>query len=195
LYVSRSLPVYWLFEENRQLTLWQDIDTPLSEELLELREFAFTEGPGIVSQFTETELPEGLRPQRQDIQSFVETIFQDAVSVLLERYMTARPSQRADARPGTPSVLPSGESDSGYSGDHPPQGRVGNVASQQGFASGIMTSLDMESAGLFNGIHSNSTFPSDFHDDPSLYSHGLFYGPLPPVEEWDALFQRAIAEH
>jgi hypothetical protein len=89
------------------------VDAPLSEELLALREYIVVEGPGFIRDLTQRVLPEQLRPQQDDIQAFVETVFPDAVGFLLDEYSMRRPSEVSQVPPMIPEVL-SHSSESSY---------------------------------------------------------------------------------
>ena len=58
----------------------------LSEELCALQDFIAREGPRILSQLVSSELPHVLQPLQDEVEAFVQTIFQDAVSTLLEQW-------------------------------------------------------------------------------------------------------------
>lgn len=68
-----------------------DIDIPLSDELLELREFSVVEGPNIISRSLQC-LPEALQPNKYEIRRLLDTMFQDAVGLLLEQFAAKRPA-------------------------------------------------------------------------------------------------------
>jgi hypothetical protein len=95
------------------------VDAPLSEELLALREYIAVEGPGIIRDLTRRVLPEQLRPQQNDIQAFVETVFPDAVGFLLDEYSIRRPSEVSQVPPIIPGGL-SHSSESSYADVVPP---------------------------------------------------------------------------
>ena len=112
------------------------MDAPLSEELLALQEFTSTEGPSVVSEFTRNELPETLRPHEQEIQVFLETTFQDAVGLLLERYATSLPAQPQNSNESRLSMVQSNSSESGYASNG---AVVGNEISHNADASVALT--------------------------------------------------------
>ena len=58
----------------------------LSEELCALQDFIAREGPRILSELVSSELPHVLQPQQDEVEAFMQTIFQDAVGALLEQW-------------------------------------------------------------------------------------------------------------
>ena len=58
----------------------------LSEELCALQDFIAREGPQILSELVSSELPHVLQPQQDEVEVFVQTIFQDAVGNLLGQW-------------------------------------------------------------------------------------------------------------
>jgi hypothetical protein len=82
-----------------------DIDMPLTDELLQLQEFAAREGPAIVSESLRN-LPDALQIDQENLLRFSERMFQDAVGLLLERFASIRPSEtsRSQSSPLQPRV-------------------------------------------------------------------------------------------
>lgn len=148
-----------------------DVDAPLSDELLALRDFASHEGPSIVSDFTRTELPSSLRPQEPEITDFLETIFQDAVGVLLERYMASRPNQNQDLSHNNSSYTVgtahsrgtslSNSSDSGYSGDHTLASEAGGQGMPTGGLSTSRSTSASASVSVYPGASAAVGAPSE----------------------------------
>lgn len=158
-----DMPLFFQFTNT-----FSDIDAPLSDELLALQEFTATEGPALVSEFTRTSLPETLRPQEDEIQAFLETMFQDAVGLLLERYATSLPAQLQTSNVSTLSMVQSNSSESGYmSNDAVPT----NESAQNAVAP---ATLQAQRSG-------------EDQSDPAL--NGMF-GPAP----WNPLFGTGMTE-
>ena len=58
----------------------------LSEELCALQDFIAREGPRVLSELVSSELPHVLQPQQDEVEAFVQAIFQDVVGTLLEQW-------------------------------------------------------------------------------------------------------------
>ena len=95
------------------------VDPPLSDEILDLEEFAFREAPVMINELVRSRIPADLRPHQPEVHAFTLTIFQAGVELLLQRY--ASRSTSSMGRNSTSSTLmdrPSGSSntDSGIGG-------------------------------------------------------------------------------
>ncbi|KAL9083948.1 MAG: hypothetical protein Q9165_008291 [Trypethelium subeluteriae] len=66
------------------------VEGVLSEQLSEFQDFTMTEGPQIVNDLIQARIPPPLRPQECEVSAFVQTLFQDGVTALLERWETSR---------------------------------------------------------------------------------------------------------
>ncbi len=96
-----------------------DVDPPLSDEILDLEEFAFREAPVMINELVRSRIPDDLRPHQAEVHAFTLTIFQAGVELLLRRY--ASRSTSSMSRNSTSSTLmdrPNGSSntDSGIGG-------------------------------------------------------------------------------
>ncbi|KAF2477218.1 uncharacterized protein BDR25DRAFT_339195 [Lindgomyces ingoldianus] len=154
------------------------VDAPLSDDLLALREFAAIEGPNIVSDLTRNELPESLRPNEQEIQSFLESIFQDAVALLLERHVTTRPGQ---LRTSLTHQASTGSSDSGFVSSGADPSQVSGHSNDADAANELMPPLN---ASIFKETlnHDLSNLPICFGNPASPPWNPLFAAELVEVE-------------
>ncbi|KAI9713935.1 MAG: copper-binding transcription factor [Bogoriella megaspora] len=63
------------------------VEVTLSDQLCELREFVSTEAPPVINNLVQSRVPQHLRPQAEEIETFItQAVFPDAVGTLLERY-------------------------------------------------------------------------------------------------------------
>ncbi|KAI9655304.1 MAG: copper-binding transcription factor [Bathelium mastoideum] len=61
------------------------VDAILSEQLRELLDFTLAEGPQVIDELIQSQIPARLRPAQADVTAFARVLFQDAITVLLER--------------------------------------------------------------------------------------------------------------
>lgn len=99
-----------------------DIDMPLSEELLGLREFAAEQGPSIISDSLE-DMPEALRPNEDEVRTFAVTMFHDAIGLLLQRFTENRSASDSTATlQEDTGIHPLPDLPANPTGDEPPEG-------------------------------------------------------------------------
>ena len=74
------------------------IEVVLSEQLRELQDFTASEGPQIVNELIQARIPAPLQPQESEVAAFTQTLFQDAVTALLERWDSNRSGSSSNER-------------------------------------------------------------------------------------------------
>jgi hypothetical protein len=95
------------------LMLFVDVELSLSDEILALQDFAAREGPSIVNDFIASELPESLRLQEEEVQSFSRTLFRKGVDLILQRW-GLRQTSRTVSVTSSPSSAHLNSANSGY---------------------------------------------------------------------------------
>ncbi|KAF2738685.1 hypothetical protein EJ04DRAFT_509259 [Polyplosphaeria fusca] len=95
-------------------------DLHLSEDLLALRDFAAREAPDRITQFTNSELPPDLRPNREHVEAFTQAAMREVFDILLDRWKTnGLPSQQQESANGpTPIGQERSQDSASSSGDH-----------------------------------------------------------------------------
>ena len=104
----------------------KDRDPPLSQEMVELREFYLREGPETINTLISSELPDNLRLHENDIRNFSVSLLLDTISTLLERWaVIAHTAPRQRTTTEQDSIL-SLTSDSGYAASSTTEQRHSN---------------------------------------------------------------------